>query len=138
MSRKLELLLREWGDFNILHMEHHLELGENILYRAGIMGGRVQDAGDGHKILCPDMPRRLQRVDIGLKRIDTIPALVVKSFYCAPINPENGRNYTKSEIASLIRATGIVTMSLDAFEKNLRRGRKDLKRVIWKTVWFGG
>jgi len=129
MSRKLELLLREWGDFNIRHMEHHLELGENILYRAGIMGGRVQDAGDGHKILCPDMPRRLQRVDIGLKRIDTVPALVLKVFYCAPLI--EGRNYTKSELASLIRESGWITMSLSAFETNLKRGRKELKRVIW-------
>jgi len=130
MSRKLELLLGEWGDFTRDHMLHHLEYGENILYRAGIMGGRVQDKNSGHKILCPDMPRRLQQVDIALKRIDTMLALVLKVFYCAPLI--EGRNYTKSELASLIRQAGWITMSLPAFEKALVRGRKDLKRALKK------
>jgi len=132
MSRKLELLLSDWGDFTREHMEFADLYGENILYRAGLMGGRVQDKNTGHKILCPDeYTRRIQQVDIALKRIDTIPALTIKAFYCAPTNPETGNNYTKPELASLIRQSGWITMSLPAFEKGLIRGRKDLKRVIW-------
>jgi hypothetical protein len=38
MSRKLELLLREWGQFHIKHADHADEWGENTLYRAGVMG----------------------------------------------------------------------------------------------------
>ena len=124
MSQKLELLLREYGDFVIKHMEHADEYGENILYRAGIMGGRVQVQVDGHKILCPDMPRRLQKVDVALKRIPTIPSLCVRVFYCAPLT-ELGENYTKGQLASLTR------MSLTAFDLNLSKGKKQLKREIW-------
>jgi len=124
MSRKLELLLREYGDFVIKHLEWPDEYGENILYRAGIMGGRVQVQGDGSKILCPDMPRRLQKVDIALKRIPTIPSLVVRVFYCAPLNGD--KNYTKGQLASLTR------MSLTAFDTNLSKGKRLLKKEIWK------
>ena len=124
MSRKLEHLLREWGAFHVKHMEHHLELGENILYRAGIMGGRVQDAGDGHVILCPDMPRHLQVVDIALKRLNDIQALVVKVFYCAPLRAD-GCKYTNPQLAMKTR------MSLTAFEKNLEKGEKSLEKVLF-------
>jgi len=123
LSRKLELLLREYGDFVIKHLEWPDEDGENILYRAGSMGGRVQVQGDGHKILCPDMPRRLQKVDIALKRIPTIPSLVLRVFYCAPLNGD--KNYTKGQLASLTR------MSLTAFDTNLNKGRKLLKKELW-------
>jgi hypothetical protein len=125
MSRKLELLLREYGDFVIKNLEWHNEFGENILYRAGIMGGRIQIQGDGHKILCPDMPRRLQKVDIALKRIPTIPSWTVRVFYCAPMNLETGENYTKGQLASLTR------MSLTAFDTNLKKGKKLLKTQLW-------
>ena len=125
MSRKLELLLREYGDFVIKHLEWPDEYGENILYRAGIMGGRVQIQGDGHKILCPDMPRRLQKVDIALKRISSIESLVIRSFYCAPPNIETKENYTVGQLAHLTR------MSLPAYENKLKTGKKALKKVIW-------
>ena len=120
MSRKLEHLLREWGSFNIRHMEHHLEFGENILYRAGIMGGRVQDPGDGHKILCPDMPRHLQAIDIALHKIDPLSAKVVKVWYCAPPKPD-GEHYTMAQLALLLRMTSW------AFEQQLNKGRNSLK-----------
>ena len=125
MTRKLELLLREWGDFVIKNMEHADLYGENILYRAGIMGGRVQSKGDGHKILCPDMPRHLQRVDIALKRIPSLPAYIVRVFYCAPMNLETQKNYTKAQLAALTR------MSLTAFEQKLNEGKKLLTAQLW-------
>ncbi len=124
MSRKLEHLLREWGSFHVKHMEHHLEYGENILYRAGIMGGRVQDISDGHKILCPDMPRHLQAVDIALKRLTDIQALVIKVFYCAPLR-KDGAKYTNPQLALKVR------MSLTAFDKNLEEGEEMLDKVLF-------
>ena len=122
MSRKIELLLREWGLFKIKHRDHANELGENILYRAGIMGGRVQDAGDGHKILCPDMPSHLQKVDILIRRLPVMQALAIKLWYCVPLK-EDGHPYTMQELAIKAR------IGLRAFEDNLRAGRKGLKRL---------
>lgn len=119
MSRKIELLLREWGQYKIKHIDHANEFGENILYRAGIMGGRVQDKADGHKILCPDMPRHLQKVDILLKRLPIMEALSVKFWYCAPLR-NDGNPYTMAQLAMHSR------MSLTAFEDNLKRGKKSL------------
>ena len=121
----MELLLREYGDFVVKHLEWPNEYGENILYRAGIMGGRVQIQGDGHKILCPDMPRRLQKVDIALKKLPPTSSWCLRVFYCAPPNLETGENYTKGQLASLTR------MSLAAFDRNLSRGKKLLKKEIW-------
>jgi hypothetical protein len=95
-----------------------MEYGENILYRAGIMGGRVQDPGDGHKILCPDTPRHLQAVDIALNRIDPLPAKVVRVWYCAP-QKEDGEAHTKAELVLLMRENGYRDMSLAAFDKKI-------------------
>ena len=122
MSRKLELLLSEWGTFCLKHLYHADEYGENTLYRAGLMGGRVQYKSDGHVILCPDMPRHLQKVDILLKRIPIMEALSIKLFYCAPLR-KDGTTYTKAQLALKAR------MGLSAFENNLKQGRKSLKRV---------
>ena len=122
MSRKIELLLREWGTFQIRHADFADELGENILYRAGVMGGRVQDKGDGHKILCVDTPRHLQRVDILIRRLPVMQALAIKLWYCVPLK-EDGHPYTMQELAIKAR------IGLRAFEDNLRAGRKGLKRL---------
>jgi len=125
MSHKLEALLTQYGAFVIKHLEWPDEYGENILYRAGIMGGRVQTTGDGHKILCPDMPRHLQRVDIALKKINAAESLAIRAFYCAPVNKDTGMNYTNGQLAVLTR------MSLTAFERKLEDGKKALKKAIW-------
>jgi len=138
MSQELESLLCDYGDFVKEHLDWPDRYGENILYRAGIMGGRVQVQGDGHKILCPDMPRRLQKVDIALKRIPTIPSLVVRVFYCAPLNGD--KNYTKGQLASLNgdknytkgQLASLTRMSLTAFDTNLSKGKRLLKKEIWK------
>ena len=121
MSRKIELLLSEWGTFRLKHMFHALEYGENTLYRAGLMGGRVQNKSDGHKILCEDTPRHLQRVDILLHRIPIMETLAIKCWYCCPSN--DGQPFTKAQLALKLR------MSLSAFEDNLKQGRKSLKKL---------
>jgi hypothetical protein len=122
MSRKLELLLREWGQFHIKHADHADEWGENTLYRAGVMGGKVQYKSDGHKILCPDTPRHLQKVDILLKRLPIMEALAIKLHYCTPLR-EDGHPYTDEQLALRAR------MGLTAFNNNLKSGRRSLKRL---------
>jgi len=122
MSRNLEFLLREWGNFHIKHADHADEWGENTLYRAGVMGGKVQYKSDGHKILSPDMPSHLQKVDILLRRLPIMEALAVKLHYCTALR-EDGNPYTPEQLAMRAR------MSLTAFGNNLRSGRKSLKRL---------
>lgn len=122
MSRKAELLLREWGGFHVKHMHFADEIGENILYRAGLMGGRVQSKGDGHKILCVDTPRHLQKVDILIRRLPLMEALAVKVWYCAPLK-EDGTIYTMQELAQKAH------IGLRVFENNLRAARKSLTRM---------
>ena len=123
MSRNIEPLLQEWGCFHIKHMHHADEYGSNILYQAGIMGGRVQDPGDGHRILCPDMPRHLQAIDIALKRLPPLDALVIKIFYCCP-QKEDGSRYSKAELAVKVR------MSTSGFDHYLKKSKKRLKKQL--------
>ena len=122
MSRKIELLLREWGQFHIKHMDHADEWGENTLYRAGVMGGRVQSKGEGHKILAPDMPSHLQKVDILLRRLPLMEAMAVKLWYCAPLR-DDGQPFTMAQLACKAR------VGLKSFEDNLRVGRNQLIRL---------
>ena len=122
MSKKIDLLLQEWGAFRLKHLFHADEFGENTLYRAGIMGGRVQDNSDGHKILCEDTPSHLQKVEILLKRLTIMDALAIKLWYCSPIK-EDGHPYTMAQLAVKAR------MSLSAFRDNLKSGRRSLKRL---------
>ena len=103
MSRRLECLLREWGAWWIRNMDFADEWGENALYRAGILWGRVQYGRSGHKILCPEQPRRLKDVDRAVTSLrDTNEAQMapVILWYCAPLKPD-GAPYSMREIAML-------------------------------------
>jgi hypothetical protein len=123
VTQKLEFLLRDWGQWNAVHMDHANEYGSNVLYAAGLMGGRVQDKSDGHKILDVDTPLRFRQVDRAVRRLAPIDSLVVRVFYCAPIKPD-GLLYTKPQLAILTH------ISLSAFEESLKRARKLLKGML--------
>jgi hypothetical protein len=123
MTQKLEFLLRDWGSWNAAHMDHANEWGTNILYAAGLMGGRVQDASDGHKVLDVDTPIRFRRVDRAVRRLSPIDSLVVRVFYCCPIK-EDGQLYTTPQLAILTH------ISLSAFDESLKRARKTLNRLL--------
>ena len=119
MSNRLEMLLREWGAFNLTHMDHANEYGSNILYAAGLMGGRVQDKGDGHAVLDVDTPLRLRRVEHAMHRINPTAALAIKLFYCCPLK-KDGLKYSRKELAALI------SLSEKSFMSLIKRGRKEL------------
>jgi len=123
MSGKLETLLREWGEFNLRHMDHANEWGSNILHQQGILGGRVQDKGDGHNILDVETPQQFRRVDKALRIIDSDAALAIKVYYCCPLK-DNGLVYSKKELGKLM------SLSEAAFDMVLRRGRRQLRVIL--------
>ena len=123
MSQKLEFLLRDWGQWNASHMDHANEYGSNVLYAAGLIGGRIQDKSDGHKVLDVDTPMKFRRVDRAVRRLSPIDSLVIRVFYCCPVK-EDGQLYTTPQLAILTH------ISLSAFEDSLKRARKTLNRLL--------
>lgn len=124
MSRQLEHLLREWGDWHIKHMDFADEIGENILYRCGVLQGRVQGSPSKDKILCPDTPSHLQQVDIAMKRLNKSQQMAVGSFYFAPIKPD-GQLWTIQQLAVKTK------VSLSEFKKDLRMGKVHLSKLLF-------
>ncbi len=110
--------LRNWGTFKIKHAEHANEYGENVLYGAGLMQGRIQDAsGAGPKILCADTPSDIQAVDIAVNKLSFAQKRAVEGWYCEP-DRKDGRLWTLAQIATKSRT------SVASFERNLLSGEK--------------
>ena len=65
--RKADMLLREWGSFVCTHIDFADEYGENILYRCAQFGYTDPEPGKS-KILCPDMPKRLRKVYVAVRK----------------------------------------------------------------------
>jgi len=120
---RFEGLLREWGEHVIKHIDWADEYGENILYQAGLFEGSVQEGRSGSKVLCPEMPPRLRKVDLLVNRLPNRESKCVKAWYCAPPK-EDGKLYTKRELA---RVMGISKYKFDEF---LRRGKKRLLYLL--------
>lgn len=119
--RGIKLVLREWGDFHIRHMDHSDEYGQNILHRAAEYGYTDPQPGTD-KILCPDMPRHIQKTDLRVKRLSGLLLACVTLFYCAPCKPD-GTVYTKSELARML---GI---NKGKFRAELRKGERKLSQM---------
>jgi hypothetical protein len=116
--------LRHWGDFTAKHMEHADEWGENILYGAGLLQGRVQDASaSGSKILCADTPRSIQVVDIAVNTLPPFEMRAIRAWYCATPR-EDGRLWTESQVAVKLRS------STTAFESALKSAERKVLRLI--------
>lgn len=117
---RLEGLLREWGEHVLRYLDYADEYGENILYEAGLLQGKVDGGVFGAKILCPEMPVRLRKIDQLVKRLPNHQMKCVRMWYCAPTK-DDGKVYTKRELA------GILGMSKYKFDENLRNGRRKLR-----------
>ena len=113
--------LRAWGDFIIKHMNHADEYGESILSRY-IEYGYTDSTPATDKILCPDMPTRLQRLNIAVNRLSTPQRAAVTLHFCSPLK-EDGNVYTMSELAKLVK------MNKGRFRAELRKGIDSLERV---------
>jgi len=119
----LEYQLREWGSFHIAHVDFADEFGENILYNAGILQGRVQFQAETSKVLCPDAPRRIQRVQIAVNRLEEPDRGVLVSWYCAPVR-EDGAPYTRREMAAAM------SLTKPDFDGILRKARKTVRKYL--------
>ena len=121
MSRKLEGLLWAWGDDHIAKMEYADEYGDNVLYRAGVLHGKVQYLAQSQsKILCPESSRDVRLVRVAVETLPLAQKMAVVGWYCAPLKEDN-TPYTMGQIANRAR------MTLPAFEKQLKLARKELK-----------
>lgn len=99
------------------------EYGENILYGAALLQGRVQYQKWGSRILCPDMPAVLRKVDAQVRRLPNWEEKCITMWYCCPPR-EDGRAYTKRDLA------GFLGVSKAKFDANLRAGRRKLRRAM--------
>lgn len=122
--RKITALLREWGDFVAANLDFADEYGENIIYRAGVLGGYVDQGQSEHKILCADMPPRLRRVDVAVRHLPNWENKAITAFFCAPLK-DDGNPYTKRELALLLKT------SLDRFDTSLQNGKNKLEKKLF-------
>lgn len=115
--------LRNWGAFRIKHKEHADEYGENILYRAGVVGGRIQDTRSGSKILCADTPSDIQVVDIAVNKLSFTQKRAVEWWYCTK-DRDDGRLWTTAQIAMKSRT------SKSSFDLSLKAGEKKVLSLL--------
>ena len=122
MSNRLEYLLREWGAWYEKHISWADEYGDNILYRAGFMAGRA--GRPGHKILCPECPNVIRRVDRAISRLSNAENEAIVAWYCFPYDDETGKKYKKQQVADMMR------ISYHALDKRLKRAKRNLRKQL--------
>ena len=117
MGRKLEFMLRNWGDHHIRHDEHASEYGDNILYAAGLLQGRVQDSSwAGSKILCEERSSTVREVDRAVAKLPFAQKRALVGWYCSPLK-DDGTPHTKAQIAMKLRTCR------SSFESSLRKAK---------------
>lgn len=116
------MILREWGDFVIRHMHFADEYGENLLYTYAMLG-EVQREPGSDRILCPDMPTYLQRVEIAVKHLPRLEGNCLRLRYCSPLK-DDGNPYTNRELASSLRT------SQYTFKRYVRTGRRKVENAL--------
>ncbi len=113
--------LKRYGEWLEKHRDHADEYGENTLYRAALLGGRSDnDTESGHKILCPEMPASIRKVEIAVRRLPRHIRGVIEVWYSAPLRSD-GTTYTASQLARLFG------MSTSEFNRLLHQGHHLLK-----------
>lgn len=133
MSR-IHYLLKEYGNYVIEHADYADEWGENILHRYAhegftdheIGGMRLNERGEPlgrDKVLCPDMPSRLRRVEQAINRLDDTQQSVLRLWYCLPPN-EQGMMPMTSELADFLGMTS------RQFHVERRKGVKHLEAML--------
>ena len=116
------MLLREWGSYVCAHIDFADEYGENILYRCSKFGYTDPEPGTS-KILCPDMPKRLRRVDIAVRKLSDLRKNCILLWFCAPLR-EDGRAHTKSEFACILR------INKGKFRSELTKAGNQLEKLL--------
>ncbi len=121
MSRA-DMLLREWGSYVCSHIDFADEYGESILYRCSQYGYTDTQPGES-KILCPDMPKRLRRVDRAVRKLTDLRRNCILLWFCAPLR-EDGRSYTTGQFARMCQ------INKGKFRAELRRAQNQLDKLL--------
>ena len=121
--RRADMLLREWGSFVSAHIDFADEYGENILYRCSIYKGYIDPNPGASKILCPDMPKRLRKVDAAVRTLSDLRRNCVLLWFCAPLR-EDGRAHTRSEFSRMLR------INKGKFRAELRKAEHQLEKLL--------
>ena len=116
-------LLQEWGQFVSANLDWADEYGESIIYRCAKFGGYTEQGDSGHKILCPDMPPHLRKVENSVRKLPGYERKCITAFFCAPLK-DDGNPFTKRELALMLKT------SKYNFDKFLQRGKKRLDKVL--------
>jgi hypothetical protein len=120
--KKVTILLREYGDYHIRHMDHDGFYGVNILHRVA-REGLVQRTPTKDKILCLDLPPRIREVDVAIRKLPNWQMKCVRARFCAPLK-EDGNLYTHREIAKLLG------LSHHKYKQYLRMGISKVEKML--------
>ena len=120
--RRADMLLREWGSFVSAHIDFADEYGENILYRCTQYGYTDTQPGEA-KVLCPDMPKRLRKVDAAVRKLSYLRRNCILLWFCAPLR-EDGRAHTRSQFARMLR------INKGKFRAELRKAEHQLEKLL--------
>lgn len=117
--------LKAWGDYICRHLDYADEYGESILHRYSEYG-YTDSQPSGHKILCPDMPPHIRKVDLAVKKLKVKNELMAKCLwlhYCAPLRPDNNP-YTCSQLARML------SINKGAFRAWVRKGKRAVESAL--------
>jgi len=117
-----DMLLREWGSYVCAHIDFADEYGENILYRCSQFGYTDAEPASS-KILCPDMPKRLRRVDVAVRKLGDLRKKCIFLWFCTPLR-EDGRAHTISEFSRILR------INKGKFRAELRKAQNQLEKLL--------
>jgi hypothetical protein len=121
--KRITALLKEWGSYVADNLDYADEYGESIIYRCAKFGGYTEQGDSGHKILCPDMPPHLRKVESAVRGLPGYEQKCVIAFYCSPLK-DDGNPFTKRELALLLKT------SKYNFDQYLTRGKNKLDKVL--------
>jgi hypothetical protein len=124
IMKRIAGLLQEWGSFVADNLDFADEYGESIIYRCAKFGGYTEQGDSGSKILCPDMPPHLRKIEVAVKTLPGYERKCVTAFYCSPLK-DDGNPFTKRELALLLKT------SKYNFDRYLSRGRQRLDKLLF-------
>lgn len=125
--RKIVGALEEWGRWSAKHIDFADEIGDNILAACIEYGCKAGDTPAGSKILCPDMPSRMQQLHIAVNRLAEPQREAVTLHFCAPVK-EDGTLWNTAQLAKLVH------MNKNKFRAELRKGIDKLEKVRFVIV----
>ena len=120
--RRSAMDIREWGSFVCAHIDWADEYGENILYRCSQFGYTDAEPGTS-KVLCPDMPKRLRKVDAAVRKLSDLRKNCILLWFCAPLR-EDGRPHNRSEFARMLK------INKGKFRAELNKAQNQLEKLL--------